>query len=193
METRLNEDLRAIYTPTPLASLLGTLAQSTPGPAAVPPGDLEGRGVGSSVYVLMASLMRLKGVRDWFPPSTGGRSPSPARGERDLVVVPIFSRRALQEAGQDPELSEELANLLLLPHRPPLKMGNARSEDLLGKASPEDLKDQWVPEAKSLWFAPAAADFLAARRVLLAKAFTLSLEALHAGRPAFASSAGAPG
>ncbi|MDE1836300.1 MAG: DUF262 domain-containing protein [Euryarchaeota archaeon] len=185
VEARLGEDLRAIYTQTPLKSLLENLERSTAAPAAVPPAELEGRGVGSGVYLLMASLLRMKGVQDWFPPSVGGRPPSPARGERDLVVQPIFSRKQLQDAGADPELSEEMANQLLLPHRPPSKWAQLNPEDLLGKATAQQIRDQWVPESKMLWVAPRAKEFLEARRVILAKAFTLSLEALHAGRPAF--------
>ncbi len=185
VEPRLGEDLRAIYTETPLKSLLDSLASSTPAPAVVPAAELEGRGVGSGVYLLMASLMRLKGVQDWFPASVGGRPPSPARGERDLVLQPIFSRKQLQESGADPELAEEMANLLLLPHRPPSKYAQAKPEELLARATPAQIKDQWVPESKFLWMAPRAAEFLTARRVLLAKAFSVALESLHSGNAPF--------
>lgn len=185
VEARLGEDLRAIHTETPLKSLLDVLATSTPAPAVVPPSELEGRGVGSGVFLLLASLMRLKGVRDWFPPSAGGRPPSPARGEHDLVLQPIFSRKQLQESGVDPELSEEMANLLLLPHRPSSKLAQANPEDLLARATVDQVRDQWIPETKFLWMAPRASEFLEARRGLLAKAFSQALESLHAGKPPF--------
>lgn len=188
VEARLAEDLHAIFSEAPLAGLLKSLEQTTSAPPAVPPTDLEGRGVGSGVFLLMASLLRLKGVHDWWPAAIGGRPPSPARGERDLVVHPIFTRKQLQEAGVDPELSEEMANLLLLPHRPPSKLAQANPEDLIAKMSPALLKEQWAPESKLLWTAPRAAEFLQTRRELIAQAFTVALESLHAGRPPFAPS-----
>jgi hypothetical protein len=77
VESRLNEDLRALYTETPLKSLLENLGKFTGLPAEVPAADLEGKGVGSSVFILMASLMRIRGVMDWWPAATSGRRPPP--------------------------------------------------------------------------------------------------------------------
>lgn len=185
VESRLNEDLRALYTETPLASLLESLAKFTGSPAVIPPSDLEGRGVGSSTYILMSSLMRIRGVQDWWPAAAGGRPPSPAKGETDLVIHPIFSPRALREAGVDTELSEEMANLLLLPHRPPAKLATAKVDELFSKIPAPLLRDQWVPEDKTTWYASHASQFLEARRIKMAQAFGAALESLATGNAPF--------
>ncbi len=178
IETRLNEDLRAVTGTGGVAALIEALEAGGREPPRVSPEDLEGRGHGSSIYFLWQSLSQLQAPRDWFPAQRGAaRRPLSATRK----PYPIFSRARLAKEGMEEGLSEEVANLVLLPRLPEETPEGLAPDQVLSPLSPEFLAEAWIPRDRTLWFAGKAPEFLAVRRALMAGAFTSALRDLRAG------------
>jgi len=180
VDSRLNEDLKAVNSPAPISALLDSLGAAGSAAPPIAAEDLQGRGPGSPAYFLVSTLFQLQPPRDWFP-AKGRQAGERIPGWHALKPWRLFSAAVLEDAGQDPENQEELANLVFLSRLPRGRRASLRPNVLLEQLPPEALRDACIPRDRTLWFPGRIREFLAVRRELMARGFARALERLRAG------------
>lgn len=170
-ETNLNRDLQ-IVDKDGVDGLLDSLTKAQKGSLAIRSEDFEGVGRGARSYPLLYLLTRTDGAYDLLDgqPLTGA-----------LHVHEIFPKQALTAAGYSRGEVNAIANFAFVRGDTAQRLGARLPEDALAECSPEALRAQWIPEDRSLWTIDRYAEFLDARRELLAQAADRFLTALAEG------------
>lgn len=137
----------------------------------VEPGHFTGWNLGARFYPVLYLLTRMAEAKDW-----GNGLPLKAGmlGKlSQLEVHHIFPKARLYEAGYGRAEVNAIANFCFLTKRANLDILDDRPEayfPAIEERHPGALSSQWVPMDPQLWRIENYADFLAARRELLAKA-----------------------
>lgn len=164
VETTLDQDLRALADPDPLATLLARLAQNTTR-LDVRPEDLDDAGVQSPFFLAMYLACRANGATDWW---SGANLTATGFGAAHKIELHhVFPRAQIRDLYPQKDVNE-LANLAFV---------SAAGHDPIGKKAPsqylptilvERLRQQFIPDDPDLWRVDQFQSFLAARRELLA-------------------------
>jgi len=148
--------------------------------------DLEGRGTQHPLYRMTYILSKTHGAIDWFNGAPLGTTFGKAY---QLHNHHIFPQSVLYENGFDPEnhlhrkIVNEIANMAFLTAETNRTLANTPPEDYLPKVAakyPDALAKQFVPMDPALWRVERFADFLEARRDLIARKITEFMKALIA-------------
>ncbi|RMG16817.1 MAG: DUF262 domain-containing protein [Planctomycetota bacterium] len=172
-EAALDQDLKAVASERPVVRLLATAVDAA-GSLAVDPDELDRADWRNPLFPLTFAAARKARATDWFSGVVVGADPS---GE--VVTHPIFPKALLKEAGVPRSARDEIANLVFLAAQPPKEVVGASPAEVLAQvaaADPARLSAQRVPLDRSLWSVERYADFLAARRTLLAEALNELLD-----------------
>ena len=181
-ETVLNADLTALQSDgDPLGRLIGLLRQKR-GDLRVTPDDFRAWSQGARLYPLLYMLTRVYDVKDW---GTG----VPLRNEllgrlAGLELHHIFPKDLLYKAGYDRPEVNALANFTFLTKATNLEVTNrdpAEYIPIYEERHPGVLASHWIPMEPELWRIENYAEFLAARRDLLAEAANTFLGELAGG------------
>ena len=136
--------------------------------------DLEGRGVGHPLYRTTLMLTKAHGAVDWF----NGMPLGVSHGQAYRIHSHhIFPQSALYKAGYDPDshlhrkVVNEIANRAFLTAESNLRLSDTLPEEYLPEVEknyPGALAKQFVPMDPALWRVDRYADFLEARRQMIA-------------------------
>jgi hypothetical protein len=144
--------------------------------------DFVGFGRGSRFYPLLYLLTRALGARDF---GSGLELHSEMLGKlTSLQVHHIFPKALLYEHGYHRSQVNAVANFCFLTQDTNLKIGKRAPADYFAEVEathPGVLESQWIPTNRKLWRIDRYADFLEARRKLLAKAANGFLGELRSG------------
>ena len=185
-ETVLSQDLRLIRDiPGGLDKLIDAFGQMR-GDLRIRPDDFRGWSLKSRFYPLLYMLTRACQARDW---ETGDELKGHLLGRLSrLELHHIFPKATLKKyEGKQygvPEINA-LANFTFLTQATNLKVSDRLPEEYLAgycKTDPELLTSHWIPTDPELWRMGRYADFLKARRELLADAANDFLDTLLRGR-----------
>jgi hypothetical protein len=146
-------------------------------------GNLLIDGQGSRCYPLLYLLTRVHGARD-FGNGLPLQSPSPDC-PASLQVHHIFPKAALYAAGYARSQVNAVANLCFLTREASLVIGKREPQEYFSAVEaryPGALASQWIPQDPAVWRVDRYADFLSARRELLARAANGFLADLRSGR-----------
>lgn len=167
-EAVMDEDLRAVASDRPIVQLLSGLLNSASS-AAVEPDELDEADWRNPVFPMTYAVACKRGARDWFTGAPLGLG----RSRSDVHVHSIFPPALLEEAGVPRRRQDEVANLVFLVERPGVQATKLAPDEYLPDVRDKDplrLTAQAVPTDPALWRVERYADFLAARRTLLADA-----------------------
>jgi len=168
--------------------LITSLERWRGGNLEIRPHDFEGSTKGSRFYPLLYLLTRVKGARDL---GSGLELRAEMLGKlTSLQVHHIFPKALLYRAGYDRQQVNAVANFCFLTQDTNLQIGKRHPEDYFAEAEekhPGVLASQWIPMDRDLWRIDRYADFLAARRELLAQAAQSFLAELRDGATAAAA------
>ena len=167
-ETRLDDDLRTVREGGGPEGLLRTLRSQT-GRLDVTPEDLAEKSPLNPLFRLTFLALRARGMKDWSSGAVVDPGATSASG--DIERHHIHPKATL--ARVDERLVNEIANQAFI--------GKATNREISGKPpalylpryvelSPELLTQHAIPEDRELWQTERYADFLEARRILLAEA-----------------------
>ncbi len=165
-----------------IEGLVETLARGRGGNLTVGAHEFEGFGRGSRFYPLLYLLTRVGGARD-----LGSGLPLKAQllgYLSTLQVHHIFPKALLYAADYSRGQVNAVANFCFLTQDTNLVIGKRRPEEYLAEVEerhPGALQSQWIPTDPGLWRIDRYADFLAARRDLLAQAANSFLDELWQG------------
>src|ERR1022692_1080580 len=180
-ETALNQDYDAA-TRSGVDGLISTLERWRGGNLTIGGYDFEGFGQGSRFYPLLYMLTRVHGARDF---GSGLQLHSQMLGYlAGLQVHHIFPKAVLYQAGYSRSQVNAVANFCFLTQDTNLSIGKRKPQDYFAQAEsrhPGVLASQWIPADPALWQVDRYADFLAARRELLAAAANDFLGQLRSG------------
>jgi len=180
-ETVLNQDYENVAR-SGVDGLITSLERWRGGNLTIDGQDFEGFGRGSRFYPLLYLLTRVYGARDFA-------SGLPLRSFMlgyltSLQVHHIFPKAVLYAAGYPRSQVNAVANFCFLTQDTNLAVGKRRPADYFAEAearNPGVLASQWIPDDPALWQVERYADFLAARRDLLAGAANAFLGELRSG------------
>lgn len=152
-----------------LPGLLTELERSRGGNLALAAHDFTGHTVGSRFYPLLYLMTRVLQAKDLC-------SGIPLKSEMlghlgSLQVHHIFPKARLRDAGYESSQINAVANFAFLTQDCNLKIGARSPEDYFAEVAskqPGALKSQWIPTDERLWHIENYAEFLGARRELLA-------------------------
>ncbi len=141
----------------------------------VKPNDLEGRTAQNPLYSTTHIIMKSQGAVDWFNgiPLTAQKGP-----HFKIHSHHIFPTSLLYKSGYDPDnhlhrkIVNEIANRAFLTADSNISLSNEYPEKYLPQIEeqyPGALVKQFVPMDPNLWKIENFADFLEARRILIAK------------------------
>lgn len=175
VETALDQDLRALRSPEPIASLISNCPIEWQRPLMSE--DFEGAGTRSPLFMMCYVVTRKNGAKDWF---TGIDLSTDLIGDAySIEFHHIFPRALLRERGVDRYKRDEIANLAFLAQKANRKISKAEPLQYLSQIDPERLRAQFVPTDKTLWELDRFEDFLCVRRRLLAEAINNELKSLQ--------------
>ena len=178
-ETYLQQDYDAVERGG-VDALISTLERVRGGRLAVGPDDFRGSTRGSRFYPLLYLLTRVDGARDF---GSGLQLRAELLGKlTSLQVHHIFPKALLQKNGFDRNEINAIANFCFLTQDTNLKIGMRDPAEYLAEVQskhPGALESQWIPNDPELWRVDRYADFLAARRELLAASAQSFLEGLR--------------
>lgn len=181
-ESVLSKDLAAIADGgQALVNLIENLRQNR-GDLRVTAGDFAGWSTGARFYPLLYMLTRVHHARDLC---SGIPLNNSMLGKfSQLHVHHIFPKAQLYKARQEYSRAQvnALANFCFLTQECNLEISDRQPEEYLPKYEamhPGVLKSQWIPEDPALWRIDRYADFLAARRELLAASANELLDSLY--------------
>ena len=175
-ESALDEDLQALTRPNPVLALLEQMVQAAGGGLSVDPDELGEADWKNPLFPLSYVVARKAAAEDWF---TGEPLAGSAAGRSKIHVHPVFPRALLRKAGVAQRQREEIANLVFLAGPPGEQLERLPPEAYLADVAarhPERLRAQSIPLKRELWRVERYADFLAARRELLAGALNALLD-----------------
>jgi hypothetical protein len=181
-ETILNQDLEQIENlDGGLERLLQQLRQNRPD-LRLRADDFTGWNRGSRFYPLLYLLTRVHGAMDW---ETGVELSAHMLGKSSsLHVHHVFPKSLLYNAGYSRPDVNAIANFTFLTADTNLKVSNRDPQSYLAAYAEKDenlVLSHWIPLDPQLWRVEAYADFLAARRELLASAANEFLDGLAKG------------
>lgn len=182
-ESALAQDLDAVDRGG-VEGLFGTLRQSR-GDLTVRASDFAGNSLGSRFYPTLYLLTRTQAAQDF---GTGvALSKSLLGHNASLDVHHIFPKAQLYTAGYSRSEVNAVANFCFLTKHTNINI--SATPPLIYMPQVEDrfpgaLTSQWVPTDRTLWEIDRFADFLAARRELLAEAMNELLSELESGQGA---------
>lgn len=167
-ETKIDQDLRAITGPSPLAGMIANLKHDIAG-LDITPEMMEGRYQWHPFVTLLFVVMRRHRAKDWF---TGTVLSSTNVGpEHQLELHHIFPRSVLKEAGDyEAHDIDDVANIAFLSQRANRAILTSAPEQYLPNVDQERLRSQLVPLDRELWRLDRFRDFLSERRGLLTRA-----------------------
>lgn len=181
-ETMLARDL-AEFEAGGLDGLIGELAQWR-GELIVRPSDFDTSTTGSRFYAMMYLLSRVGGARDLI---TGLElSASMLGASSSLELHHVFPKARLYKEGYDRSEVNAVANYCFLTAGSNKVISDKNPAEYLAEIAeqhPGVLESQWIPMDPELWTIDRYADFLAARRELLAASAEALLSTLLAGDP----------
>lgn len=181
-ESVLGQDYETVDS-SGIDGLITTLERSRGGSLTIQPYDFEGFGRGSRFYPLLYLLTRVAGARDL---GNGLPLHSQMLGHlASLQVHHIFPKAQLYASGRYSRGQvNDVPNFCFLTQQSNLAIGKRLPEDYLAEvadAYPGVLESQWIPTDRQLWRIDRYADFLQARRELLADAANTFLAQLRDG------------
>lgn len=178
-ETYLQQDYEAVERGG-IDALISTLERVRGGRLAVGPDDFSGSTRGSRFYPLLYLLTRVDGARDF---GSGLELRAELLGKlTSLQVHHIFPKALLRKHGFDRNEINAIANFCFLTQDTNIKIGMRDPAEYLPEVQakhPGILESQWIPTDPELWRVERYADFLAARRELLAASAQSFLESLR--------------
>jgi hypothetical protein len=170
-ESAMDEDLKAVRSPTPVISLLDNTVRAAGTEVAIDPEEFDDSDWRNPLFPITYAVARKRGAEDLF---SGMPLSASAVGARSQVHVhPLFPRRLLQKAKVDRKRRDEIANLVFLAAPPDPNALTKPPELYLGPVADAHLQRlhaQCVPIDRELWKVERYTDFLAERRRLLADA-----------------------
>lgn len=181
-ETVLNQDLHAIeMNEGALDRLIAQLRQNR-GDLRLHSRDFEGWSRGARFYPLLYMLTRVWHARDW---GSGVELRNHLLGQMSsLELHHIFPKALLYKHGYERADVNALANFAFLTKETNLRVSDRDPADYLEefvRKHPGAVESHWIPMDRELWKAQNYAQFLAARRELLAKAGNDFLDSLLHG------------
>jgi len=179
-ESTLAKDLRIIEDGG-LKELISELRQNR-GDLYLQPNDFSGWSRSARFYPLLYMLTRVYRARDW---ESGIELYQWALGKLNcLQVHHIFPRALLYENGYSRPEANAIANFTFITQNCNLQIAAREPSEYLEEVEsrhPGAVASHWMPMDRELWKTENYRDFLAARRVLLAKAANEFLESLLVG------------
>lgn len=179
-ETYLTQDLDAVDRGG--VDELIRIIELSRGDLRVRPENFLGNSMGSRFYPTLYMLTRVMKARDF---DTGVVISNALLGSLSgLQVHHIFPKAKLYAAGYRQGQVNAIANFCLITQDSNLKVSDADPQVYMPQIEthvPGALASQWVPMDSSLWSIERYEDFLAERRILLAKAANEFLDRLRAG------------
>ena len=172
-ETTLNQDLAALGPQSQhIQGLLDLLLRDLRSEPKVTAGDIERSGTNSPFFPLAYLAVVGNGAADWF---TGIKIRRDSFSEdQNIEYHHIFPRKFVDAMDNvDRYTRDEMANMAFLGQKANRKILSRKPADYLAEIAehdPERLTNQFVPMDPQLWELDRFADFLAARRELLASA-----------------------
>ncbi len=161
-------------------ALITALERSRGGQLTISPDDFHGSTRGSRFYPLLYLLTRVDGARDF---GSGLQLRAELLGKlTSLQVHHIFPKALLRQHGFDRGEINAIANFCFLTQDTNIKIGMRDPADYLAEVEakhPGVLQSQWIPTDPALWQVGRYADFLAARRELLAGSAQAFLDSLR--------------
>ncbi|MCB1048491.1 MAG: DUF262 domain-containing protein [Calditrichaeota bacterium] len=152
------------------------------GGLAVEPGHFAGWSLGARFYPVLYMMTRVGMALDW---GTGLPLKYDLLGKMNhLEVHHIFPKSLLYKRGWTKSYVNAVANFCFLTKDTNLQISNQTPESyfpIIEEKHPGALASQWIPMDPELWRLENYADFLSARRALLAKATNDFLEELSHG------------
>ena len=137
----------------------------------VQPGHFSGWSLGARFYPVLYMLTRVGSARDW---GDGGELKSSLLGKMSqLEVHHIFPKALLYKHGYGRAEVNAVANFCFLTKQTNLRISDRAPEEYFVEVEekwPGALASQWIPMVQDLWEVDHYADFLEARRTLLADA-----------------------
>ena len=182
-ETVLNRDLEAIRgaTEDPVPALIELLEQSR-GDLLVRPNDFVGWSIGARFYPLLYMLTRVCQARDW---SSGLELKHGMLGQQSaLELHHVFPKAKLYRHGYSKSEANALGNFTFLTAETNKEISDADPSSYLPRyieKMPGAVESHWIPMDPELWKIENYANFLAARRELLANAANKFFEELRGG------------
>jgi len=182
-ESVLNQDLARIEeNEGALDRLIDQLRQNR-GDLTIHPDDFLGWSRGARFYPLMYMLTRVWKACDW---DTGVELSAHMLGKLSgLQLHHIFPKAKLYKAGYSRPEVNALANFTFLTQETNLLVSDRDPADYLpeyAEKNPGVLESHWIPGDSELWKIENYAEFLTARRHLLAAAANSFLESLYGGQ-----------
>ena len=169
-ETVIDQDLGALEGPNGGLDALIEQLRLAQGGLRVEPGHFTGWSLGARFYPVLYMLTRMGEARDW---DTGGlplKAHMLGKMSR-LEVHHIYPKAKLYEKGYTRAEVNALANFCFLTKETNLSISDRLPEEYFPQveaAYPGALASQWIPMDRALWKIDRYADFLHARRLLLA-------------------------
>ncbi len=146
------------------------------------PGHFTGSSLGARFYPVLYLLTRMGEARDW---GTGLPLKANLLGRMSrLEVHHIFPKAQLYKQKYKKQEVNALANFCFLTKDTNLDISDRLPEEYFAKVEmdhPGALASQWIPNDRSLWRLERFADFLEARKVLLAGELNRRMESLLHG------------
>lgn len=178
-ETYLQQDYETVERGG-VDALISTLERVRGGRLAIGGDDFAGSTRGSRFYPLLYLLTRVDGARDF---GSGLELRAELLGKlTSLQVHHIFPKAQLRKHGFDRNDINAIANFCFLTQDTNIKIGMRDPAEYLPEVEakhPGVLESQWIPTDPDLWRVEHYADFLAARRELLASSAQSFLEGLR--------------
>lgn len=172
-ETMLAKDLQTADKEG-IDGLIASLRKARKGAMSIDPQDFEGAGRGSRAYPLLYLVTRTGGARDLVT----GR---PVGADTGAVEVhEIFPRSLLAKVGYSRAEINSVANYAFVAPSSAIALANREPGEYLAGLDPDARNSQWIPDGP--WRLERYAQFLAARRKLLASAANEFLGDLIAGQ-----------
>jgi hypothetical protein len=175
-ETAMDEDLKAVAGPEPIAELMRNAVPAGHRDS-VAPEEFDDAGERNPLFAMTYAVARKRSAKDWF---TGVALAKDVVGaDHEIEVHHIFPKAILKKAKMSRKDRDEIANLAFLASRPNKKIRDRPPAEYLGEIAdkhPHRLEAQSIPMDPSLWEVERYQDFLAARRELLAKAVSDLIE-----------------
>jgi hypothetical protein len=187
-DTYLQQDISALLK-EPQPETLITALKEDEGDPEVSASNLDMRGVGHALYNMMNIVIRARGAVDW---SNGASLEDNVGQNFEIERHHIFPKAVLEEHGWDTGESfairkrvHEIANRIPMTRPGNIDIFDKEPAGYLPKVEkeyPGVLEDSLVPEDSELWEADNYEDFLARRRVLIARAINQFMDGLLADR-----------
>lgn len=176
VESKLDQDLKAIKTENPVKALITNIKRES-ATLEITPEMVEGNYQRHPFLPLLFAVVRGKGAKDWFTGTV--LSSTHVGGDHQLDLHHIFPKSLLKKSGIfKPHEIDDLANIAFLSRKADVKISNSQPKDYLRKVERARLESQFIPPNESLWSIERFRDFLKERRNLITRALNDHLKNL---------------